>query len=374
MPVPPLPNELVDHILSSKYLTRGDLYETALVCSAWLEPSRKSLYHGIIMSLNSAQSESDNPYPLEPMPLTYSLRSWQLLSTLVSNPDLASFAKSVYFYDLSTSQAEPSSVSTSSQALIRTLLQVLPFATSFEFFDNQWLTPANVGVFYPHFDRLESITLMACWWPGWFEPLCRLRKLKSLSIDGQPEHLPDPDATNPTASPVSNLENLSLSECTTDQFLVLFRGSRHSLRSLTIPLDILPRVYPADCPSLVQLSLIGSSRLSNSDQIVAKRLLNSLSSSKVSLLKLSSCALEYLLGTPEFSQHIPSTCNRINLDGKLPSCENVVALLKKSPSSHRISQLGLGAQYSRKKDEQVRMRVAALRAITEVAGVDIIWM
>ncbi|GAA5906185.1 uncharacterized protein JCM6883_005470 [Sporobolomyces salmoneus] len=377
MPIPHLPNDVIDEILRYDCFTSGALFRTSLVSRNWLEPSRKTLYFQIDMTMMPIPSFADDIYPLDSSIARYSKPSWQLFSILAGDPRLAALVKELSFPEPSL-QSEGSNITTTPQALVYSLLHLLPSATSFRFSTNTPLNSGNFGPFFPHSHQLQSIKVDKVTSEGWWVSISRLPNLRSLEIGTKPLGVPKRDRSDPSTSLVSKLERLALWECTVAQFETLAAGSKTSLRSLRIPVNLVAidlSNYPnvtdlvIGSPSPKKKQVARSLRIPSSED-ETKSFLASLRKSSVAALSISHGASQVLVSSGVFYESIPNSCTRINLI-EIPSDETLSSIVEKAGKDSRFSQLGLPASHKTVTKPEL---VQGVRAWTQTAGIELIWL
>ncbi|GAA5906157.1 F-box protein [Sporobolomyces salmoneus] len=380
MPIPFLPNELVDQILS--YIDplnpfHHDLVSTSLVCRNWLEPSRKYLYRSVNFVIVMDQGSSEYAHPLDVKVARYSESSWRLLSTVGTNSKLASLVKNVSFrrgyIDLGV---ECSAVFVTTQTLIATVMGLLTRATSFRFDNDEWFNLKHCGAFFPHLDRLQTLSFDKVVKSECFGPLSRLPNLRSLELSEHPLDSVQPSILSQAQSPfVSRLQKLFLLDSSAEVFDALCAGSKSSLRKLKIPLNLLPKFHVSEWPSLTHLSICHSSASYPSSAEITS-FLSSLRFSCPILdeLTLSREALSLLEKDSEFDYFLPRSCIRINLT-VFPFFETALSFVHRGDSHPGIRELRLydNPNVPDGDHKRTELVLAGLRALLEKAGVELIW-
>ncbi|GAA5994138.1 hypothetical protein JCM5350_000577 [Sporobolomyces pararoseus] len=375
MPVPSLPNELIDQILRYECLEDDDLIQACLVSKSWLEPARKSLWSELWIDVIEQEEDSidGNPYPRR---ANYRMRSvcWKLVAVLELQPELASFVKLIGFEAYgppAVTSYSVSGISTSIPDLISSLLRLCPSATSFSFGHDEWLDREYLSSYEPHFDRLKEVEIEDCSGSWWFEFITKLPNLRSLSLAGRPR-LP----SWAIHSTVSGIQEIHLgASCDVQAFEILSIGSRSSLRSLTVPLNLLAVVDLSQYPNLRRLGLneCGDAPSYNAIQWFLERL----ESSGLDTLHFSAEATQQLYKVSNLRSHIPSSCRRINLDGAW-TLDVVVSLIHRPEQDEagvQIAQLGVPEPFvNGEAGGYMETAVVGLKAIVEYAGVELVWI
>ncbi|GAA6009393.1 hypothetical protein JCM11491_004305 [Sporobolomyces phaffii] len=369
MPIPPLPNELVDQILSYKCLERAEFYAACLVARSWLEPARKSLYSAVDFFIIRFVDLDGNPYPRQDL-YRYSTGSWSLLRTLIENPHLASLVEVVRVNTFRNLSREPSSVFTTRESFLSTIIPLLHSATSYQFSYSAWLDADVVGSYFPHFDRIQHLHVEATSGSDtWGTTLSQLTGLRSFSTT-----YGGLDLHTPFESFVSGLRHLSLANCNREDLALAVSTSKRTLRTLSIPCHLLLDLEILHYPNLSRLSLTysTSSRASQWEGVPDTSLKYSQS---ITTLDLSPAAVKLLLGNGRslLVNVIPPTCTRINLSNPV-SLDTVVSAVAKSSKGHRIRSLGVPDSVRQpQRPEKSRLLAAGLRSIVEEAQVELVW-
>ncbi|GAA5906176.1 uncharacterized protein JCM6883_005467 [Sporobolomyces salmoneus] len=372
MPIPFLPNELVDQILSYFQPLSRFHYYTALVCRNWLEPSRKYLYHKVEFSIVKDETSTEYMHPLELKLTRYSRRSWQLLSTVGNDSGLAELVKEVSFKQLSSeSEFECSPVFTTTQALISTAMRLPPYATSFRFENDEWFDLQHSGAFFPHMERLQALTFESLYDEDCWGPLSRLPNLRSLELGYT---FSCSSGSQPLPPFVSRLQVLCLATCSEALFDALCNGSKTSLRKLKIPLNLGLKLARSQWHNLTHLSVSDScSNLPSSDQVSG--FVHAVSSSCPILieLSLSAIALNFIRGRSGSSFSLPASCSRVNFE-EIPSFETALSFVLRENYHPGIRELGLYDDPNRSySDQTVVLTFFGLRALMEATGGELIW-
>ncbi|GAA5991243.1 hypothetical protein JCM5350_005955 [Sporobolomyces pararoseus] len=380
MPIPSLPNELVGQILSYECLEEEDLVKTCLVSRRWLRPSRKSLYNCVEFEFAIAKEVEGNPFPsVLKRSHRYTRKSWKLFSTLNHDKSIASLVKIVHLRTSSaTASYNLSGASTTLNDAVSTILHVLPAAVAFVFDSSRWLTPQRITAFWPNLHRIEKIKIEFFAQVDWYGPLSRLANLRSLEICDQPIGIPGFDPSNAELRMVAHLQELSLIECSPEEFQVLSIGSEVSLRHLEIPLNVLPAIDLDSYPNLTTLSLRNCPE--QPDKRSCRTFVDSLKSSSLRVLTLSSDACTCFHEIFRFGRDLPSTLTRINLDVGYPKLDQVLTAIKKSSDGSRIAQLGLQPfaecqlEHGEHDDGEAGLILIGIEAMLSRAQVELVWL
>ncbi|GAA5994199.1 hypothetical protein JCM5350_002185 [Sporobolomyces pararoseus] len=366
MPIPSLPNELVDQILSYECLKEGDLIATCLVSKIWLEPSRTSLYQDVEINLCIVEATRNNPY--RPGPTKYlDRKSSKLFSLLAQRPEIAAMGKQIHLYITRNDQvANTSNVSTTLPDLFSSLLRLLPCATFVYLADDEWLQRDNLGPLFPFFHRLEEVVLEDIPGTRWFDLVRQLPNLNSLTLSCVGTDGLVFSNINPTPG-ATGLQRLSITGCVARAFATLQTGSCASLLTLAIDLDLLPQLTLSGCPNLVQLSIEAGNR-----QVAYRKIVPFLEQLKISnIVKLSFSHDTVLLLDLIHHLHVyvPQSCQRIDLEGEL-TLNGVAAVAQTS-----VAQLGLvhPNKGMGRRNGRAPTILAALRAMVDGTGIEIIW-
>ncbi|GAA5946159.1 hypothetical protein JCM3765_000139 [Sporobolomyces pararoseus] len=367
MPIPSLPNELIDQILSYECLKEEDLQTACLVSKSWLEPSRRSLYHSIDLYLRRIEPCDG---PLSPPRITYRLdtASWQLFSVLNQKPGLAAMVKEINLMQTTSVEDIPSIMFTTPADLLSSLFLLLPNASSFSFDTDEWFAGEAYGSLLPHLDRIQTLNMEDFDEDRWFQLAVRIPDLRSLHVRCFAEET----SLNRSTPSKSRLESLVVELDCVKNFKALTFGSKLSLRSLTIQQNLVHALDLSQFPNLLQLSIhaafLSSQRISKDVTPFLGTLRDSTSLVKI---RFPSSFIKTHDGSyPGFHGHLPLSCRRIDID-RFWTVNEIVAATQKRYGS-QLAQLGL--TYAVKGQGKRKLLVAGARAVAEEAGVEIIWL
>ncbi|GAA5946387.1 hypothetical protein JCM3765_000222 [Sporobolomyces pararoseus] len=367
MPIPSLPNELVDQILSYECLKEEDsLVKTCLVSKSWLEPSRKWMYQNVWISLCTVEGAEKNPYG--PRPTNYLERSsFKLFSLLTQRPEVAHLTKKICLgISRNAEPHEISGLSTTLPDLLTSLLRLLPSVTYVYFDDDEWFHQDSIGLLFPYFYRLEAIEIEECMQTAWFDLVGKLPNLKSLTLNcvATGELLSSNPALNPG---ITGLRHLAIRHCGARALANLSTGSWPFLLSLRITLDLLPQLDLSRCPNLGQLTVDDGTSTPRWSEI--KTFLQQLKTSNIVKLSLSIKTVRLFECWSSLSSYVPQSCLRIDLEGRL-TLDGVAAAVET-----QVAQLGLlhPTETVRRRNGRERTIVEALRAMMDGTGIEIIW-
>lgn len=256
MPIPSFPNEVIDQILSYECLDRDDHYCFALVSRSWLGPAQKSLYNSIRIRLVEVYGGPDQGP--ESVDTRFDRDTWQLFSTLVSSPTLAASVRAVRFevshiLDYPTSGLKGvSDVSTTPRACALSVIRLASAATSLSFDDEAWGLLSSIADFPPRLDRLRHLSIHRAHEEHCLKVLRRLPRLRSLSLHEMLDN-PSGEPRERSNRLDSELEHLAITRCSGLQFKRIIWGAKGSIRSLKVPLDVVPSFDCKDFPLLTRL-------------------------------------------------------------------------------------------------------------------------
>ncbi|GAA5982903.1 hypothetical protein JCM5350_001549 [Sporobolomyces pararoseus] len=369
MPIPPLPNELVDQILSYRCLSKYDLLQACLVSKSWLEPSRKSLFHSVFFVLRKTDPDTST---LSSPRTTYRLSSWSLLlfSTLTQKPELAALVKRVHLSLITYDYGIPSSLFTTPADLLSSLLLLLPNSYSFSFGTDEWFAGDAYSSFLPHLRQIRKIKIWACKEDRWLKIVAQLPNLRSLDVWFSRE-----------ANPLtflgrlkSRLEHLGIRSKDPQHLKVLTLGSELSLRSLEVQENLLHALDLSRFPNLSQLSIRPRYRHDPSPLRDNIPFLVQLAAS-TSLVKIDVPA-SLIRVTDEnngaFHNYLPSSCRRLDIG--YPWTVNEIVSITAKDRGPRISEIGLPNLSKILNTCADRLRRAGALAVAAEAGVEIVWL
>ncbi|GAA5906240.1 F-box protein [Sporobolomyces salmoneus] len=371
MPVPPLPNELVDQILSYDWLKQEDLYRTATVSSRWSRPSIIGMYQGIrVVLLTTSHGDDERREGAERY--RYSQPTWQLLLRLSADPNLRPLVKHITFQDVPLSaelrptELKLSEIATSREDAVSTFMRLTPNATSFGFENDEWIDSERFGCFHPYAHRVEQLSIRYVHGLDWFGSMAKFPKLRSIYLSGDLPFPPFADGALECPLEEIAIEDDHLARVLTE----VVTGSENSLRHLMIPFEFLNHLKPSTYPNLARLSLAsdGNAYL---DPDFEGNLAELQQAKNLAVIDIHSSitGIHHIMNA--LRCHLPPSCTRVNIVGPI-SFEMVLAIVGKSNKGHRIRQLGLPALLFSHPTENADLFCAGIRAIVEQAGVELI--
>ncbi|GAA5946481.1 hypothetical protein JCM3765_000263 [Sporobolomyces pararoseus] len=343
MPIPSLPNELIDQILRYKCLDDDDLIQACLVSRSWLEPARKSLWDELWLTVIEEKEEETavvNRYPRRTSYRHHSV-SWKLISILSLNPILASYVKLIGLIVWASSPfglSKASSFSTSMPDLISSLLRFCPAATSFSFEGDTWFDRDSLGSTYTYLDRFRTLRLEDDSGDRLFDTVKQLPSLKTLHLGFEPIRLPV-QSPEPT---IKDLSELHLEcQCGTEAFETLSLGSKTSLQSLEIPLNLLAVLDLSQYPNLRRLAITNYGDVPNYSESMS--FLEKLVSSNLEVIDFSTEAAQLFSLIFDLHSHIPPSCRRVNFDGSwtLDILVDLIQRPRPDDAEGRLVQVGV---------------------------------
>lgn len=372
---PYLPPEIIDEILRMEELDKADLYNCCQVNKTWLDPARKSLYGAIRIMITKPSPSTDDANRAEPaeLPSYLTFKSTLLLSTLTSVPALAQLVRTLRFANWrdpgepDPEEFEDSIIWLEPDEAVATFARLCPRATEVVTEDPSF-TQDVTGTFRSHCSHIHQTFVSVITTRIW-EDLRHFEKLRRLSCSQL--SLLGASMIRAPATPVP-FSTLRVSSCRILSFKNIQPSLFHSVRHLTVPIDMVQVLQLSQFSQLSSLSFVPSYHRDDGVRFYDFR--QQLRESSLEVFGLEDNAWDELdLAGEDIGTLLPSTCRRVNLK-KCFTFNAILSVTQQSESGHRISELGLTSYFRNSPEQRIRNFTIAARALLSALEIELVWL